>query len=140
MRFIIHRALLCLCLVSYSGFAQEEPEEKPPIPEAKTSVTSHSIKINGKKLSYTATAGTMLMKNAKQEPIALFGYTAYVKEDTSLRKRPRRRRSRGPRCRPPCSGAERVSGVGAMVSVGFSAAPVVNTDPSETKRLAMSWV
>jgi len=88
MRFIIHRALLCLCLVSYSGFAQEEPEEKPPIPEAKTSVTSHSIKINGKKLSYTATAGTMLMKNAKQEPIALFGYTAYVKEDTSLRKRP----------------------------------------------------
>ena len=88
MRFIIHRALLCLCLVSYFGFAQDEPEEKPPVPEAKTSVTSHSIKINGKKLSYTATAGTMMMKNAKQEPIALFGYTSYVKEDTSLRKRP----------------------------------------------------
>ncbi|HMM67805.1 MAG TPA: peptidase S10, partial [Dokdonella sp.] len=39
-------------------------------------------------LSYTATAGTMLMKNDKDEPIALFGFTAYVRDDGDRRTRP----------------------------------------------------
>lgn len=76
-------------LIVVPSYAQDAPPDKDkPIPEAKTSVTKHSVKIGGKKIVYTATAGTMLMKNDDQEPIALIGYTAYVKDDSDLRTRP----------------------------------------------------
>lgn len=88
MRALMTSLLLTLSLLSIPAHAEEPPKEKPPVPEAKVSVTEHSIKINGKKLSYTATAGTMLMENDKQDPIALFGYTAYVKDDENRRTRP----------------------------------------------------
>ena len=39
--------------------------EKPPVPEAKVSTTQHEMKLGGKAISYTATAGTMLMKNER---------------------------------------------------------------------------
>ena len=60
------------------------------IPEAKVWTTRHQMTIAGKPLAYTATAGTMQIKNDKDEPIALFGYTAYVKDarDDEQRTRP----------------------------------------------------
>ena len=61
-------------------------EEK--IPEAKVSVTKHQIHMAAGTLAYTATAGTMQMKNDKDEPIALFGFTAYVKDGGDIRTRP----------------------------------------------------
>jgi len=64
-----------------------KPDEKP-VPEAKVWVTKHQIRIGGTTLAYTATAGTMLIKNDKDEPIALFGFTAYVKEGADPRTRP----------------------------------------------------
>ncbi|MDF0534190.1 hypothetical protein PY479_07865 [Shewanella sp. A32] len=67
---------------------KEESKTPPPKPEAKVSVTDHSMRIDGTKIDYVATAGTMLMKNDKGEPKALFGFTAYVKKDTDLRTRP----------------------------------------------------
>ena len=66
--------------------APAKPEDKTP--EAKTSVTKHQIRMNGAVLAYTATAGTMLMKNDKDEPIALFGFTSYVKDGGDPRTRP----------------------------------------------------
>ncbi len=60
----------------------------PASPEAKVWVTKHQIRIGGGSLAYTATAGTMLMKNEKDEPIALFGFTAYAKDGGDLRTRP----------------------------------------------------
>jgi len=57
--------------------ASAKPEDKTP--EAKVWTSQHQITIGSVPLSYTATAGTMLMKNSKDEPIALFGFTAYVK-------------------------------------------------------------
>jgi len=57
-------------------------------PKAEIFTTSHQIKINGKTIRYTATAGTMEMKNDDNEPVALFGYTAYVKKDGDSNKRP----------------------------------------------------
>jgi len=63
-----------------------KPEEK--IPEAKVSVTKHQGRIGATSLSYTATAGTMLMKNEKDESIALFGFTAYTKDGADIRTRP----------------------------------------------------
>lgn len=57
-------------------------------PEAKVWVTAHQIRIGGATLAYTATAGTMLIKNDKDEPVALFGFTAYVKDGADPRTRP----------------------------------------------------
>ncbi len=59
-----------------------------PAPEAKTWVSDHSIRIDGDSIDYTVTAGTMLMKNPADEPVALFGYTAYVKKGGNQRTRP----------------------------------------------------
>jgi carboxypeptidase C (cathepsin A) len=68
-----------------------KPEQKSPdkaVPEAKVFVTKHQIHFGATALAYTATAGTMLMKNEKDEPIALFGFTAYAKDGGDPRTRP----------------------------------------------------
>jgi len=59
------------------------------IPKAEKSVTHHSSKIDGKIVNYTATAGTILLKNEKDESIALYGFTAYTKDgEADASKRP----------------------------------------------------
>ena len=55
------------------------PQAKP-VPEARVWVTRHKARIGGSSVAYTATAGTILMKNDKDEPIALFGFTAYTQD------------------------------------------------------------
>ncbi len=74
--------LLACCNLVYA--ADPTPATPAPakteLPEAKVWVSKHQITIEGKALAYTATAGTLLMKNDKDEPIALFGFTAYVKD------------------------------------------------------------
>jgi carboxypeptidase C (cathepsin A) len=53
------------------------------------SITKHSIKIDNKLISYTAVAGTLILKNEKDELIASIGYTAYTKDgETDNSKRP----------------------------------------------------
>ena len=47
----------------------------------KPSVTEHQIQIGGQTVSYKATAGTMLLKNDKDEPAARVYYTAYTRTD-----------------------------------------------------------
>jgi carboxypeptidase C (cathepsin A) len=59
-----------------------------PVPEAKVFTTQHTIRLGGQDIRYTATAGTMLMKNDKDKPIALFGFTAYVRDEGDKRTRP----------------------------------------------------
>jgi len=99
-------ALLLALAISVSPLSpawSEEPSDKPDtgtkgdndkadkkdeVPEAKVWVTKHQVQIGGTKLAYTATAGTMLMKNDKDEPIALFGFTAYTKDGADPRTRP----------------------------------------------------
>jgi carboxypeptidase C (cathepsin A) len=56
------------------------PPDTSVITRPDKSVTKHSIKIDGKIVNYTAVAGTLLLKNDKDESIALFGYTAYIKD------------------------------------------------------------
>jgi len=46
------------------------------------------VSIGGKNIEYTATAGTLVMKNDKAEPIAEFGYTAYVQKGRDKSNRP----------------------------------------------------
>ncbi|MFZ0786111.1 MAG: hypothetical protein WA369_14080 [Candidatus Acidiferrales bacterium] len=60
------------------------PEAKaPPDATAKeeSSVTEHTIQIGGQAIPYKATASTTLLKNAKDEPVALMYSTAYVRSD-----------------------------------------------------------
>ena len=59
--------------------------EKPPVvqPEEKTSKTSHTLRIGGQELKYTATAGTLVMKKDDGTPLASMFYTAYIKDGVS---------------------------------------------------------
>ena len=60
--------------------AAEKPTESAP-PKEESSVTDHTIKLNGQSTPYKATAGTILLKNDKDEPEALVYYTAYTRGD-----------------------------------------------------------
>jgi carboxypeptidase C (cathepsin A) len=64
-----------------------KPADKPadaaaaatPTPKEESSVTDHSIKIASQTIPYKATAATILLKNEKDEPIALLYSTAYTR-------------------------------------------------------------
>ncbi len=80
-------ALLTLTSIAFADDKKEEKKEKE-VPEAKTYVTEHSARVGGKNIEYIVTAGTMLMENDDEEPIALLGYTAYVAKGGDKNKRP----------------------------------------------------
>jgi carboxypeptidase C (cathepsin A) len=54
------------------------PSPAPPIPKERTAVTHHVVHVDGKPLAYTATAGTILLRDDKDEPTASIFYTAYT--------------------------------------------------------------
>jgi carboxypeptidase C (cathepsin A) len=53
----------------------------PPAPKEESSVTEHSIVIAGQKISYKATAATMLLKDDQDQPNASLFYMAYTQSD-----------------------------------------------------------
>ncbi len=53
-----------------------------PVPKEDKSVTHHSVTVNGKSISYEATAGTLLIKDEKDEPVASMFYVAYTAGDS----------------------------------------------------------
>jgi carboxypeptidase C (cathepsin A) len=66
--------------------ADEKKKEAPPHPN---SVTKHSITLNGQKLDYTATAGTLPLKDKEGKITAHVFYIAYTKDGVAdLSKRP----------------------------------------------------
>ncbi|MGH9703120.1 MAG: peptidase S10, partial [Candidatus Acidiferrales bacterium] len=79
--------------VGVRAFAQSHDDEKKQ-PEAKaapaeelnpakeeSSVTEHTIRLGGQTIPYKATAGTILLKNEKGEPIGLMYSVAYTRSD-----------------------------------------------------------
>ncbi|HEY0942297.1 MAG TPA: hypothetical protein VGE08_19555 [Steroidobacter sp.] len=70
--------------------AQQDKDDKQqkPVPEPKLWTTRNQIRIGGKAIDYQASTGTLLMKNEQDEPIALFGFTAYVRQGQDQRTRP----------------------------------------------------
>jgi carboxypeptidase C (cathepsin A) len=57
--------------------------------KAEKYISKHSIKIDNKPVNYTATVGTLILKNEEDQPIASLGYTAYTKDgETNQAKRP----------------------------------------------------
>ena len=85
------RAVLFLAtavlLVPVGAGAQEPGKEpakdstKSEVPKPIQSVTKHSIVIGGKTVNYTATAGTLILRDKDEEPVASVGYIAYLKQD-----------------------------------------------------------
>jgi carboxypeptidase C (cathepsin A) len=58
-------------------------------PKEQSSVTQHTVRIDGQNISYTATASTTLLKNDKGEPEALMYSTAYTENGVKdLSRRP----------------------------------------------------
>ncbi len=87
MRTSIAGGILAL-LASVALTAQDKPADKPASdaaknepPKAEQSITQHSAVIGGAPVAFTATAGTLIVKNAKDEPWASMGYVAYVRKD-----------------------------------------------------------
>lgn len=67
----------------------ETPKRTPTEPpKSEQSVTSHSIVVGGATINYTATAGTMVVRNEKEEPVAKIGYVAYVRRGADPSARP----------------------------------------------------
>ncbi len=81
--------LFIAATVIYSAQAQTSQADSIEASKPSKSVTKHSAKIGDKLIAYTATTGTLVLKNEKDEPVALFGYTAYTKDgETDATKRP----------------------------------------------------
>ena len=88
-------AVFVLPLTLCTSFAQDQEQDKdkkeakapekpktPAPPKEESSVTEHTIKIGAQAIPYKATAGSILLKNEKDEPTALVYYTAYTRTDT----------------------------------------------------------
>jgi len=57
-------------------------------PEAKQFVTEHEVRIQGARVAYTATAGTLLLRDAEGAVIAEYGYTYYAQKGADPATRP----------------------------------------------------
>lgn len=70
--------------------AGEAPTTEPgkPIPDEQLSQTSHSARIDGVDVKYTATAGTLLLKDTSGKPKANVFFVAYTVDDGDPATRP----------------------------------------------------
>jgi carboxypeptidase C (cathepsin A) len=81
MMLLTPAALLAQAPDAKPAEKKKEEEKKPPVmPEEKSSVTKHSITIDGQKIDYTATAANYLMKDEDGTPKASIFYVAYTKD------------------------------------------------------------
>jgi carboxypeptidase C (cathepsin A) len=122
-------ALVALCafvVLPFATFADPEPDASSaplPIPKQQTAVTHHSAHIGGRDIRYTATAGTILLRDAKDEPNASVFYVAYVAEGL------------GPSARRPITFSYNggPGGSSALVHLGaFGPRSVVTTNGEQT--------
>jgi carboxypeptidase C (cathepsin A) len=78
-------ALSLLCKIDIKG---EKKDQWMHLPKAESSVTQHRISAGGKTLDYTATAGTLIVRDDEDKPIASIGYVAYARRDAKGGARP----------------------------------------------------
>jgi carboxypeptidase C (cathepsin A) len=68
--------------------SETKPDTLIPVPPETTSVTQHSIRLDGRKIDYTATAGNLLLRdNAGQAEASVF-YVAYTANTKTTATRP----------------------------------------------------
>ncbi len=87
MRKVLSSLLVLMLLLAGAPLFADDPgadaakkgaPEAAPAPEQ--SVTQHSVVIGGTTIRYTATAGTLILRNDDDEPVASVGYVAYTRD------------------------------------------------------------
>src|SRR5580693_8767843 len=63
------------CRIDLKG---DKKEQYLRLPTPESSVTQHHVTLRGKAIDYTATAGTLIIRDDEDKPIASVGYVAYV--------------------------------------------------------------
>uniref|UniRef100_E6PZ50 Carboxypeptidase C n=1 Tax=mine drainage metagenome TaxID=410659 RepID=E6PZ50_9ZZZZ len=59
-----------------------------PTPPERNSVTHHTIALNGQTIHYTATVGTLIVRDGQDEPYGSFFYVAYTQDGMEPKARP----------------------------------------------------
>lgn len=59
---------------------KDESKDMAVSKDEKTQITKHSITVGGQQVDYTATAGTIFLRNNKNEPTASIFYIAYTRD------------------------------------------------------------
>jgi hypothetical protein len=67
-----------LCRIDIKG---EKKDQWMRLPKPESSVTVHRFGVGSKSFDYTATAGTLIIRDDEDKPIASIGYVAYVRHD-----------------------------------------------------------
>ncbi len=91
--FLVACLAACLALAGSPALAQAEEAvpaeaETPAEPKAMAFTSDHEIQAGGERVAYTATAGTLLMRDEEGKVIAEFGYTSYTRKDSDPARRP----------------------------------------------------
>jgi carboxypeptidase C (cathepsin A) len=74
-----------LCEIDIKG---DKKDQWMRLPQAQSSVTQHRLTIGGRAIDYAATAGTLIIRDDEDKPIAGIGYVGYVRQDTKGAARP----------------------------------------------------
>ena len=78
-------AVAQLCRIDVKG---DKKDEWLRLPKAESSVTQHRFTAGGKAFDYSATAGTLIVRDDADKPIASIGYVAYTRKDAKGGARP----------------------------------------------------
>ena len=84
------RTIFAAALIAFAVAAPTVAATKPPAPspQDRAVTTHHRITVNGTTIAYTATAGTLLLKDEKGQPEASIFYVAYTKDGENPESRP----------------------------------------------------
>jgi carboxypeptidase C (cathepsin A) len=67
---------------------KDKDKDAAPIPPEKTVATHHELALGGKTLKYTATAGTLLIRDEEDKPYGSMFYVAYTLDGAEAQSRP----------------------------------------------------
>ncbi|HWG22147.1 MAG TPA: hypothetical protein VG225_16575 [Terracidiphilus sp.] len=67
---------------------EQKGNENAPVPPERSSVTHHELTLGGKALKYTATAGTLLIRDEDDKPYGSIFYVAYTLDGAQANSRP----------------------------------------------------
>jgi carboxypeptidase C (cathepsin A) len=94
MRLLVRSLIPVIVLLVPLSRVSAQPAAPPPPPaaaelEETTAVTRHAIDVGGQRIAYTATAGTIVLRDDKQKAEASVFYVSYTRDDVTDRaKRP----------------------------------------------------
>jgi carboxypeptidase C (cathepsin A) len=74
-----------LCQIDIKG---DKKDQWMRLPKAESSLTQHRLSIAGRSIDYTATAGTLIVRDEEDKPMASIGYVAYTRPDVKGGARP----------------------------------------------------